>query len=183
MPHDRDRGGRAYFSEFTAPSVSLSVVSIQRAKSNEHLSRNHKSKQTKLSVISTGCVHNLPKASSTQDLRDRKSPKFAASHAPSAEATDPKLRLEFELELEEHLQRRLRKVAHDAITLPSSVKFSVTGDTPNKQPELAFACPSATTMSRPKSPKSKEPQQLEGLEQLLHNIREQLVSRLTRVCQ
>lgn len=176
MPHDSKRGGRTYFSGFTA---SLSVGNIYRAVSNEHLARNWKSKQSKLSVISPAGY--IEKAKSTQDLRkeERKPAKFAASYASVAEETDQTIRLEFERELEEELQKQLRKARHNTVTVPSSVKFSVTGDSPNRQPLLAFAVPSnGSAMSRPKSPKSKEPQQLEGLDQLLHNIRQQLVSQL-----
>jgi hypothetical protein len=126
------------------------------------------------------------KAKSTQDLRkdDRKSAKFAASQIYVAvEEPDASLRLEFEQELEEELQKLLKRSCN-AVTVPSSVKFSVTGDLPNKQPQLAFTSPShssskSSVMSRPRSPKSKDPQQLEGLEKLLHNIRQQLVSTTT----
>ena len=179
MYHDRSRPGRTYFySEFTAPSTSTSLVrNTHKTASNEHLSLNWKSKHTKsrLSVIYT---ENLFKAHSTQDLRreDRKPAKLTASCA-STEEIDPTLRLEFEQELEEHLQKLLKQSKFNTVTVPSSVKFSVTGDTPNRQPQLAFAVPSnGSTMSRPRSPKSKEPQQLEGLDKLLYNIRQQLVS-------
>ena len=180
MTHER--AGRTYFSEFTAPSAFLSVGEIQRAKSNEHLSRFCKSKQTKSSLFSPDYFQlQLTKAKSTQDLRkdDRKSAKFAASQVYLAvEEPDASLRLEFEQELEEELQKLLKRSIYNTVTLPSSVKFSVTGDVPNKQPQLAFTSPShsSSAMSRPRSPKSKEPQQLEGLEKLLHNIRQQLVS-------
>ena len=180
MPHER--AGRTYFSEFTAPSASLSVGKIQRAKSNEHLSRFIKSKQSRSSLLSPGYFQQeLPKAKSTQDLRkdDRKSAKFAASQVYlAAEQPDDSLRIEFEQELEEELQKLLKRSKYNTVTIPSSVKFSVTGDVPNKQPQLAFTSPShsSSAMSRPRSPKSKEPQRLEGLDQLLHNIRQQLVS-------
>lgn len=182
MYHERLRAGRTYFySEFSAPSTSTSLVrNLHKAASNEHLSVNWKSKHSKsrLSVINH-CIETLTKAHSTQELRkeDRKSSKLTASCASTAEETDPILRLEFEQELEEHLQKLLKKSRSNAVSVPSSVKFSVTGDAPNRQPQLAFAVPSnGSTMSRPRSPKSKVPQQLEGLDQLLHNIRQQLVS-------
>lgn len=173
------RACRTYFySEFTAPSSSTSLVGkLHKAASNEHLSRNWKSKHTKLSVINH-CYIEKSKAQSTQDLRkeDRKPPELTASCASTAEEADPTLRLEFEQELEECRQKLLKK-SYNTVTVPSSVKFSVTGDTPNRQPQLAFAIPSnGSAMSRPRSPKSKEPQQLEGLDQLLYNIRQQLVS-------
>ena len=176
MPHER--AGRTYFSEFTAPSAFLSVGEIQRAKSNEHLSRFCKSKQTKSSLFSPDYFQlQLTKAKSTQDLRkdNRKSAKFAASQVYLE--PDASLRLEFEQELEEELRKLLKRSKYNTVTVPSSVKFSVTGDVPNKQPQLAFTSPSHSNsaMSRPRSPKSKEPQQLEGLEKLLHNIRQQLV--------
>ena len=176
------RTGRTYFSEFTAPSATLSVGKIQRAKSNEHLSRFCKSKQSKSSLLSPSYFQlQLPKAKSTQDLRkdDRKSAKFAASQVYlAAEEPDASIRLAFEQELEEELQKLLKRSTYNTVTVPSSVKFSVTGDVPNKQPQLAFTSPghSSSAMSRPRSPKSKEPQQLEGLEKLLYNIRQQLVS-------
>lgn len=180
MPHERT--GRTYFSEST-PSATLSVGKIQRAKSNEHLSRFCKSKHSKSSLLSPGYLHlHLPKARSTQDLSrkdDRKSAKFAASQVNlAAEEPDASLRLEFEQELEEELQKLLKRSRYCKVSVPSSVKFSVTGDVPNKQPQLAFTSPShsSSAMSRPRSPKSKEPQQLEGLEKLLYNIRQQLVS-------
>lgn len=177
MPHDK--AGRTYLSEFTASAASLSVGTIHRAKSNEHLSRSWKSKQSKLSPANYFQSY-LPKAKSTQDLRkdDRRLAKFTASQASAAEDTDLALRLEFERELEEHLQTLLRRERYNAVTVPSSVKFSVTGEAPNRQPQLAFAVTSNCTaaMSRPRSPKGKDPHQLEGLDQLLHNIRHQLVS-------
>lgn len=184
MPHER--AGRTYFSEFTAPSAFLSVGEIPRTKSNEHLSRFCKSKQTKSSLFSPGYFQlQLTKAKSTQDLRkgDRKSAKFAASQVDlTVEEPDASLRLEFEQELEEELQKVLKRSIYNRVTLPSSVKYSVTGEAPNKQPQLAFTSPSHSrsnsAMSRPRSPKSKEPQQLEGLEKLLHSIRQQLVSIL-----
>lgn len=185
MPHDR--AGRTYFSESTAPSAFLSVGKIQRAKSNEHLPKFCKSKQRKSSLFSPDYFQlQLTKAKSTQDLRkdDRKSAKFAASQVYlTVEEPDASLRLEFEQELEEELQKLLKRSWYNAVTVPSSVKFSVTGDAPNKQPQLAFTSPShssnSSAMSRPRSPKSKEPQQLEGLEKLLHNVRQQLVSTTT----
>ena len=177
MPHDR--AGRTYLSEFTAPTTSLTVGSIHRAKSNEQLARNSywKTRQPKLSL--GYFTQSIKKAKSTQDLRkeERRSAKLTASHAAStAETSDPTLRLEFERELEEHLQNLLRKERYNAVTVPSSVKFSVTGEAPNRLPQLTISdC--SDTMSRPRSPKGKEPHQLEGLDQLLHNIRQQLVSR------
>lgn len=191
MPHERERSGRTYFSEFTAPSAFLSVDRIQRAKSNEHLPRFCKSKQTKSSLFSPDYFQLQPtKAKSTQDLRkdDRKSAKFAASQIYiTVEEPDASLRLEFERELEEELQKLLKRSCYNTVTVPSSVKFSVTGDLPNKLPQLAFTSPSHSScrnsvMSRPRSPKSKDPQQLEGLEKLLHNIRQQLVSTTYQYC-
>ena len=176
MPHDQNVGGRSYFSEFTALSV---IGTIHRAKSNEQLSRHWKSKQAKSSLFSPDFSQHLQKAKSTQDLRkqDRRLGKLVASHISAAEETDPSLRLEFERELEEQLQKLERRAKYNAVTVPSSVKYSVTGDAPNKQPQLSFTSPSnSSTMSRPRSPKSREPQRMEGLDQLIYNIRQQLVS-------
>ena len=183
MPHERSN--RTYFSEFTAQSAATSL-SRGRAKSNEHLSRFiNKSKQTKSSLFSPSDLQlQRTKSRSTQDLSeyDCKSTKFSEPSQVhvATEEPDYSLRLEFEQELEEQLQNLLRRSRYKTVTIPSSVKYSVTGDVPNKQPQLAFTSPSRSTspaaMSRPRSPKSKDPQKLEGLDELLHNIRQQLVS-------
>ena len=79
-----------------------------------------------------------------------------------------------------------RKSNSATLTIPGSVKFSVTGDTPNKQPELAFTGVSSssiantTTMARPRSPQKKHDTSSDKMELLLDQkllaIRQQLVS-------
>lgn len=77
-----------------------------------------------------------------------------------------------------------RKSNSATLTIPGSVKFSVTGDSPNRQPELAFtrvsSSSNSTTMARPRSPQKKHDTSSDKMELILDQkllaIREQLVS-------
>ena len=104
----------------------------------------------------------------------------AISQSP-ANHDDRKQQIEAELDLRVQTLRGHRK--YNSVSLPFSVKFSVTGEVPNKHPQLALSTNSTdgnrSSMARPRSPPKKQGLVRDKaellLDQTLLSIRHQLV--------
>ena len=96
----------------------------------------------------------------------------------AANVEDRKQQIEAELDLKVQKLRGHRK--YNSVTLPLSVKFSVTGEIPSKHQQLAFISSSLnTSMARPRSPQKKQDLEHDKaellLDQTLLSIRRKLV--------
>ena len=138
-------------------------------------SRGHKRAASYFSEFTVSAVHSDNNIQAEQEAAN---PTIVET---PADAEERKKQIEAEIDLKVLTLRGHRK--YNSVTLPLSVKYSVTGEVPSKQHQLAFLSSSLNSskpnMARPRSPQKKQDLEHDKaellLDQTLLSIRQKLV--------